>query len=32
MKPLILVQTQKMYAAMGPDVAPAWEVGKKLMM
>lgn len=31
MNPLILVQTQKMYAAMGPDLAPAWEVGKKLI-
>lgn len=29
--PLLLVQAQKKYAALGPDVAPAWETGKKLM-
>jgi flavin reductase (DIM6/NTAB) family NADH-FMN oxidoreductase RutF len=29
--PLLLVQPQKMYASLGPDVAPAWEAGKKLM-
>ena len=29
--PLILMQTEKMYAAVGRDVAPAWEAGKKLI-
>jgi flavin reductase (DIM6/NTAB) family NADH-FMN oxidoreductase RutF len=29
--PLILLQARKMYASLGPDVAPAWGAGKKLM-
>lgn len=31
MDPLLLNMPQKMYTAMGPDVAPAWEAGKKLL-
>jgi flavin reductase (DIM6/NTAB) family NADH-FMN oxidoreductase RutF len=31
MQPLLLAQTQHQYATIGPDIAPAWEVGKKLM-
>jgi flavin reductase (DIM6/NTAB) family NADH-FMN oxidoreductase RutF len=31
MNPLLLLQARKMYAGLGPDVAPAWEAGKKLM-
>ncbi len=31
MKAFILVQPQKQYAAVGPEVAPAWEAGKKLI-
>jgi flavin reductase (DIM6/NTAB) family NADH-FMN oxidoreductase RutF len=31
MQPFMLMQTQQRYAAIGPDIAPAWEVGKKLM-
>jgi len=31
MNPLLLIQPRKMYAAVGPDVAPAWDVGKKLI-
>jgi flavin reductase (DIM6/NTAB) family NADH-FMN oxidoreductase RutF len=31
MNPLILIQTQKMYAGIGRDIAPAWEAGKKLI-
>lgn len=29
--PLLLLMAQKMYASLGPDVAPAWGAGKKLM-
>jgi flavin reductase (DIM6/NTAB) family NADH-FMN oxidoreductase RutF len=29
--PLLLLISQKMYTALGPDVAPAWEVGKRLI-
>ena len=29
--PILLIQPRKMYAAVGPDVAPAWEIGKKLI-
>jgi flavin reductase (DIM6/NTAB) family NADH-FMN oxidoreductase RutF len=29
--PLLLNMSQKMYAVLGPDVAPAWGAGKKLM-
>lgn len=28
--PLLLIQTQKMYAAIGPDIGPAWGMGKTL--
>lgn len=28
MNPMILVMPQKMYAGVGPDIAPAWKVGK----
>jgi flavin reductase (DIM6/NTAB) family NADH-FMN oxidoreductase RutF len=31
MNPLLLIQPRKMYAAVGADVAPAWEIGKKLI-
>ena len=31
MNPLLLIQPRKMYAAVGPDVAPAWEIGKRLI-
>ena len=31
MNPILLIQPRKMYAAVGADVAPAWEVGKKLI-
>jgi flavin reductase (DIM6/NTAB) family NADH-FMN oxidoreductase RutF len=31
MQPFLLLQTQQRYAAIGADVAPAWEVGRKLM-
>jgi hypothetical protein len=31
MNPLLLIQSRKMYAAVRPDVAPAWETGKKLI-
>lgn len=31
MSPLILVQTQKMYASLGSDVASAWGAGKKII-
>lgn len=30
MNPLVLVMPQKMYAGLGPDIAPAWKVGKGL--
>ncbi len=29
--PLLLVLPQKVYGVLGPEVAPAWEAGKKLM-
>jgi flavin reductase (DIM6/NTAB) family NADH-FMN oxidoreductase RutF len=31
MNPLLLIQPRKMYASVGPDVAPAWSIGKKLI-
>ncbi len=31
MKPFILMQTQKQYTGLGPDIAPAWEAGRKLI-
>ena len=31
MNPFLLIQPRKMYAAVGPDVAPAWGIGKKLI-
>ncbi|MBI5584637.1 MAG: flavin reductase family protein [Deltaproteobacteria bacterium] len=31
LNPLLLIQPRKMYAAVGPDVAPAWQVGKGLL-
>jgi flavin reductase (DIM6/NTAB) family NADH-FMN oxidoreductase RutF len=31
MNPLLLIQPRKMYAAVGADVAPAWEIGKKMI-
>jgi flavin reductase (DIM6/NTAB) family NADH-FMN oxidoreductase RutF len=31
MNPMLLIQPRKMYAAVGPDVAPAWGIGKKLI-
>jgi flavin reductase (DIM6/NTAB) family NADH-FMN oxidoreductase RutF len=27
--PLLLIQSQRRYAALGPDIGPAWEMGKK---
>ena len=31
MAPFMLIQTQQEYAALGPNIASAWEVGKKLI-
>lgn len=31
LNPFLLIQPRKMYAAVGPDVAPAWQVGKRLL-
>lgn len=31
MNPFLLIQPRKMYAAVGPDLAPAWGIGKKLI-
>lgn len=31
MQPLMLLQTEQQYTALGPNIAPAWEAGKKLM-
>jgi flavin reductase (DIM6/NTAB) family NADH-FMN oxidoreductase RutF len=31
MNPFLLIQPKKMYVSLGKDLAPAWEVGKKLI-
>ena len=31
MNPFLLIQPRKMYATVGPDLAPAWGIGKKLI-
>ena len=31
MNPFLLIQPRKIYAAVGPDLAPAWGIGKKLI-
>ncbi len=28
MNPLLLIQSQRRYAALGSDIGPAWEIGK----
>lgn len=30
-QPLILAESHQQYIGLGPDIAPAWEMGKKLI-